>query len=123
MVRISELSHQDGTISMQLSIRNVNDEPLDILEFDFSLSSEEKQLLAYSGPADIDIVANGTETWSVNVKENDTSRNSLDALQSGEIKSLPYILEGTIKTLDTGKLRFEYEGHIYPLPGRPGHFR
>jgi len=123
MVRISELSHQDSTVSLQLSIRNVNDEALDILDIDFSLSSDDQQLLAYTGTAIININANGTETWSVGIAESGTTRQRLDALQDGEIKSLPYTLEGTISTRESGRLRFEYEGHLYPLPGRAGHFR
>lgn len=123
MVRISELSHQDGTVSLQLSIRNINDEQLDILEVDFSLASDDQQLLAYTGPVSININANGTETWSADIAESDTTRQRLDALQSGEIKSLPYKLEGTISTRESGQLHFEHEGHLYPLPGRAGHFR
>ena len=123
MVRISELSHQDSTVSLQLSIRNVNDEALDMLDIDFSLSSDDQQLLDYTGTASININANGTETWSVGIAESGTTRQRLDALQDGEIKSLPYTLEGTISTRESGRLRFEYEGHLYPLPGRAGHFR
>lgn len=123
MVRISELSHQDSIVSLQLNFRNVNDEALDLLELDFSLSSDDQQLLLYTGPVSVNINANGTETWSVDIVESDTTRQRLDALQSGEIKSLPYKLEGSISSQESGRLRFEYEGHLYPLPGRPGHFR
>ena len=123
MVRISELSHQDSIVSLQLNIRNVNDEALDILDLDFSLSSDDQQLLLYTGPARVNINANGTETWSADIVESDIARQRLDALQSGEIKSLPYKLEGSISSLESGRLRFEYEGHLYPLPGRAGYFR
>ena len=123
MVRISELSHQDGIVSLQLSIRNINDEELDILDIDFNLSSDDKQLLAFSGPVSININANGTEAWPADIAESDTTRQQLNALQSGEIKSLPYQLEGTVNTRESGRLRFEYKGHLYPLPGRTGYFR
>lgn len=123
MVRISELSHQDDIVSLQLSIRNINDEPLDIQEMEFTVSTEDQQLFAFSGPVTINIVANGTETWSVDLAETFVTREKLDALQNGEIKSLPYGLGGSIRTLDTGRLRFEHKGHLYTLPGRPGHFR
>ncbi len=123
MVRISELSHQDDIIKLQLSIRNVNGEPLDILEIEFSVSTGNQQLLTYSGPVTVNIVANGTETWSVDLAENAITREKLDTLQNGEINNLPYTLEGSIRTLETDKLRFEYEGYLYTLPGRTGHFR
>jgi hypothetical protein len=123
MVRMNELSHQDDTISLQSSMRNVNDVPLDIQSINFSLVVNDEELFAYTGPVNTNIVANGTETWSVDVVENETSRDLLDSLQNGGVKSLPYSLEGKITTMDDDTLRFEHEGHIYPLPGRPGRFR
>jgi hypothetical protein len=123
MVRMTELSHQDSTITLQLNMRNLNGVDIDIRNIDFKLTVDDEELFTYNGAVDTNIVANGTETWSVDVEESKTSRKLLDSLQNGEVKSLPYALEGSITTEDEGKLRFEYEGHIYPLPGRPGHFR
>lgn len=125
MVRMTELSHQDSNISLQVSMRNLNGVDLDIKSIDFSLTvnENEHELFVYNGPVDTNIVANGTETWSVEVVESETSRELLDSLENGEVKSLPYALKGSVTSKDDGTLRFEYEGHIYPLPGKPGHFR
>ena len=125
MVRMTELSHQDNNISLQVSMRNPNDVDLDILSIDIRLTvnQNEDSLFVYTGPVDTNIVANGTESWSMQVEESQASRELLDSLEKGEIKSLPYALKGSVISKDDGKLRFEYEGHIYPLPGKPGHFR
>lgn len=123
MVRMNELSHQDNMITLELSMRNLNGVELDIQTIDFSLSVNDGKLFSYKGPADTNIVANGTETWTVEVEQSEASREMLNRLQSGEVKSLPYALKGTIFTQEDGALHFEHEGHIYPLPGRPGHFR
>jgi len=123
LVRMTELYHQDNAITLELSMRNLNGVPLDIQSIDFSLMVDNNELFSYNGPVDTNIVANGTETWSEEIEESQSSRELLDTLQNGEVKSLPYSLEGSIKTLEDGTLRFQYEGHIYPLPGRPGHFR
>ena len=123
MVRMIELSHQDNNITLELSMRNLNGVPLDTQDIDFSLSVGDEELFAYQGPVDINIVANGTETWSVEVVESEPSRELLVTLENGDVKSLAYSLKGSISTLNDGTLRFEHEGHIYPLPGRPGHFR
>jgi len=123
MVRMNELSHQDNNISLQLSIRNVNGVPLEILNIDLSVSVNDNELFAYAGPVDTSIIGNSTETWSVDVEESNDSRELLDSLQNGDVKSLPYTLEGKITTEGDGTLRFEHEGHLYTLPGRPGHFR
>jgi len=125
LVRITELSHQDNTIALQVSMRNLNGVDLDIQSIDFRLTVNENtdELFVYNGPVDTNIVANGTESWSVEVEESKASRDLLESLEKGEIKSLPYKLKGSVISRDDGKLRFEYEGHIYPLPGKPGHFR
>jgi hypothetical protein len=125
MVRMTELSHQDNNINLQVTMRNLNGVDLDIKSIDFRLTvnDNEDDLFVYNGPVDTNIVANGTETWSVEVEESETSRELLDSLENGEIKSLPYALKGSVNSKDDGTLRFEYEGHIYPLPGKPGHFR
>ena len=123
MVRLNELSHQDGAITLELNMRNVNEAPLVLLAIDVKLSVDDNELLSYKGSVDTDIVANGIESWSVDVSESDTSRELLNKLENGEINSLPYSLKGSISSQDDGTLRFEHEGHIYPLPGRPGHFR
>jgi len=125
LVRVTELSHQDNKINLLLSIRNLNGVDLDIQNIDLRLTVNEKkdEFLVFNGPVDISIVANGTESWSVDVEESEASRKQLDSLQNGDIKSLPYAMKGSISSKDDGTLRFEYEGHIYPLPGKPGHFR
>ena len=123
MVRMTELSHGDNQITLELSMRNLNGVELEVQNIDFSLSVSDEKLFVYHGPVETNIVANGTETWSVNVEESRTSLDLLNTLQNGAVKSLPYALEGSVMSEADGTLHFEHEGHIYPLPGRPGHFR
>mgnify|MGYP001818069103 CR=1 FL=1 len=123
MVRVSEVSHLDNDITVQLSIRNVNDEVLDIRAISFEMMTDDKPFLAWDGPATVNIAAKGTEAWSVEISASASGVALLDSLQQGSIKSLPYTLEGSVKTVDDNTLRFEGVGHLYPLPGRPGYFR
>lgn len=123
MVRMTELIHEDNTISLQISIRNLNGVDLEVLGAEFTLLVDDGELFSYRGPVNINIVANGTESWSVDGDESENSRQLLDELEKGEVKSLPYSLKGSVTSREDGLLRFEHEGHIYPLPGRPGHFR
>ena len=125
LVRMTELSHRDNNINLQVSMRNLNGVDLDVMSIDFRLTvnEEEDELFVYNGPVETNIVANGTETWSVDVVESEASRVLLNSLENGDIKSLPYALKGSVTSKDDGNLHFEYEGHIYPLPGKPGHFR
>ena len=129
VLRMTEIVHHDQKISLQLNIRNLNGVNLKIQAIDLTLTIDDEEredghkLFAYDGPAGINIVANGTEFWSIEVEESETSREMLDSLENGDVMSLAYTLKGSVKTEDEGSMRFEYEGHIYPLPGKPGHFR
>jgi hypothetical protein len=123
LVRMTELSHQDNTIELQLSMRNLNGVALEVLAIDVNLAIDGNEIVVFRGPVDTSIAANGTETWSVEVEESQSSQQLLDQIQNGDVKSLPYALKGSITSKEEGNLRFEYEGHIYPLPGKPGHFR
>ena len=123
MVRMNELSHQDNKITLVLSMRNPNGVELNVETIDFSLSVKDDDLFAYKGAVATNIVANGTEIWTVEVEESDSSRLLLESLQSGDVKSLPYQLKGSVFSQQDGTLLFAHEGHIYPMPGRPGYFR
>ena len=123
VVRMNELSHENKTITLQLSLRNRNGVELNVQQIDLSLSVEDEVMFSYNGPADTNIVANGTETWTVEIAETESSLAQLNALQNGEVKSLPYSFTGKVTSADDGELDFEYEGHLYPVPGRPGKFR
>jgi hypothetical protein len=125
VVRITELGHRDNTITLQLNLRNLNGEDLDVQSIDLRLTAVESKedLVIHNGPVKTNIVANGVESWSVETPESEAARKLLDSLESGEITSLPYKLTGSVVSAADGNLRFEYEGHLYPLPGRPGRFR
>jgi hypothetical protein len=123
LVRVSELSHLDDTITVQLSIRNVNDAALDIRAVSFELTSGDEPFLAWDGPATVNIAAKGTETWSVGITGNAAAGDLLDSLERGAIMSIPYALQGSVETVEAKSRRFEAAGHIYPLPGKPGYFR
>ena len=80
-------------------------------------------LLAWDGPATVNITAKGTETVSVEIADSEAAGEVLDSLEGGAINSIPYDLEGSVQTVDDKTLGFEAVGYIYPLPGRPGYFR
>lgn len=123
IVRMNELSHDGENINLLLSMRNLNGVELQVQQIDFSLSVDDKVLFSYNGPSETNIVANGTETWNLEAEESESSKQLLDDLQNGDIKSLQYSFKGSITSAENGKLRFEHQGHLYPVPGRPGRFR
>jgi len=123
VVRINELSHDGKTVSLQLMLRNRNGVKMDVEHLNFSLTSDGEDLLVYNGPAVTNIAANGTENWSVDIDEPETTHKKLTSLENEEIKSLFYTFKGTITSTEAGDLDFDHEGYLYPVPGRPGQFR
>ena len=123
VVRINEISHDGKTINLQLSLRNRNGVEMDVESMNFVLNVEDQAFFAYDGPASTNIVANGTETWTVDIKETEANYEKLNALENGDIKSIPYSFKGKLTSTEAGTLDFEHEGHLYPVPGRPGRFR
>ena len=123
VVRMNDLSHDGKNITLQLNLRNRNGVEMDVQHIVFNLSVEDEELFAYDGPAETNIAANGTETWTVEIVESESAAARLNALESGEVKSLPYAFSGKVTTLEAGDLKFDHEGHLYPVPGRPGRFR
>jgi len=47
----------------------------------------------------------------------------LAELESGNVSNLPFFLEGRMRTTQDGNVPFKYEGYLYPVPGKPGHYR
>lgn len=123
IVRMNELSHDGKTVTVQMTLRNRNGVAMDVEHMNFSLTSDGADLLVYDGPAITSIAANGTENWSVDAGEPEATNKKLNMLESDEITSLLYTIKGTITSTEAGALDFDYEGYLYPVPGRPGRFR
>jgi hypothetical protein len=123
LVYMTEMSLKDDRIMLQLGLRNLNGVDLDVLSIDLVMSAEGKDLLVYQGEVGTKIAANGTETLSLDADGKAGAAQLLISLEQGEVTSIPYLLTGSVTSSEEGSLRFEHEGHIYPLPGKPGHFR
>ena len=123
IVQMNSLNQQGATIDFEVSMRNLNGVEMNINAIDITLMVEDELLFSYQGAAETGIAANGVETWAIQIEQNDVSQRLLKELEDGDIKSLPYALSGSVGTIEDGTLRFEHEGHIYPVPGRPGQFR
>jgi len=123
VVRMNELSHDAKTVTVQMTLRNRNGVEMDVEHMTFRLSSDGDDLLVYNGPAVTNITPNGTENWSVDIEAPEATHKKLIMLENEEVKSLFYTFKGTITSTEAGNLDFDYEGYLYPVPGRPGRFR
>jgi len=122
-VRISSMSVRENSLTAEFDIHNVNDVKMDIDAIDIRIMGKNTELGHYTGNLSLSVDPNTTEEVSLTELDGEEAKQILNSLESGQIASLPFSLEGRVHTADDGYLSFKNEGHLYPVPGRPGQFR
>jgi LEA14-like dessication related protein len=122
-VSISSMTVNGDRLAATFNVRNINDVPMDIDSVDITIRIRNAELTRHQGALMLSVDPNTTEEVAVEKLPEQFARELLDTLESGETNSLPFFLEGRIHTSADGFMPFRHEGHLYPVPGRPGHFR
>lgn len=122
-VGVDELHLATSGSRIEFVMRNLNDEPLVVQRIVYELSYEGRTVLADDASPDLVLVASGAETFDLPLATGDEVRALLADVERGAIGSLPYRLEGAVWDGDGKRLPFHHRGHLYPVPGRDGHFR
>ncbi len=113
----------DGSkLSLELRLRNVNDETLEFSSVTVNVLIDDNVPLAQiQKDVALSIPAGGFETIRLQATASSAGVVLLDALTGGD--SATYQLEGAVDSPDEGLLRFMHSGRIFTVPGRPGEFR
>lgn len=122
-VRISSMSFNGNSLTADFDIHNINDVKMDIDAIDIRIQEKNTELGHYASDLRLSIDPNTTEEVSLQVMAGENATQLLNELESGQTSSLPFSLEGRVHTQGDGYLAFKNEGHLYPVPGRPGQFR
>lgn len=122
-VSIAGLSLSGGSIAVKLDIQNINDVAMNIDAVDLTLRSADGDLARVSEALSLEIDPNTTEGVPLQDVPAGAAESLFAELESGQRASLPFTLEGRVHTPEDGYLEFRHEGHLYPVPGRPGQFR
>ncbi len=122
-ISISGMSQIENRLSVDFDIRNQNDVPMTIDRVDITVTVNDVELARNNRKFDLVVGANSAERVQVEELPDEFSRSLLDSLESGEVKSLPFDLKGKVHTVEDGDLAFEHKGYLYPVPGKPDHFR
>ncbi|MDH3922974.1 MAG: LEA type 2 family protein [Xanthomonadales bacterium] len=122
-ISISSMSLIDDRLAADFDIRNQNGVPMNISMIDITVTVNGVQLTRENREFELLIGANSVEEVNVEELPDEFSRNLLESLASKEVKSLPFDLEGRVRTVEDGYLSFAHKGHLYPVPGKPGYFR
>ena len=122
-VQINGMKLVEQSLTLDLGVRNVNSEVILIRQTEFYVSLDETELAIYNAASNASIIANGTENVRFELAASPDGIALLHQLEQGELKDLEYSFEGVIELVDGGQLTMKREGHIFPVPGRPGSFR
>jgi hypothetical protein len=122
-VSISGMSLSGDSLSTSFDISNQNGVEMNIDSIGIEVNVKTTELIRYDSDSSLLVGANSTEEVSVEKTPDDFTRKLLSSLDKGELNSLSFDLQGRAQTVEDGTLRFEYTGYLYPVPGRPGHYR
>lgn len=122
-ISISGMSLVDDQLSAVFDISNHNGVPMSITSIDITVTVRDAEITRYNKSFELVIDTNSTEEVSVDKMPEDFTRTLLVSLDRGELNSLPFDLKGRVNTIEDGFLNFENTGYLYPVPGKPGHYR
>lgn len=122
-ISISGMSLDDGELSAVFDISNQNGVPMSITSIDITVTVRDAEITRYNQDFQLVIDTNSTEEVSVDKLPDDFTQTLLASLDKGDLNSLPFDLKGRVNTVEDGFLNFENTGYLYPVPGKPGHYR
>lgn len=122
-VQVTAWRLEGSGLQASLRLRNLNDEPLELARLKISATVQDAPLASHEEARRVQVAANGFESVELTMSAAPEGARLLAELQAGEHSSLPFRLDGSVETSSGKIFRFEREGHVYPVPGKPGHFR
>lgn len=122
-VQVNSMKLQGQTLALDLGLRNVNSEAINVKHIEFSITLDDVNLAIYNAASQASIIANGTENLRFELAASPEGAALLNDLEQGKRTNLEYSLDGVLLVNDDARMKVEQKGHIYPVPGRPGQFR
>ncbi len=122
-VSISSMSLDGSTLTTRFDIANQNGVAMNIDTAEISVMVRDTELIRYDSNEPLEVGANSTETVTTTGQPEDFTRTLLASLDNGQLDSLSIDVSGRVHTPEDGFLRFEQNGYLYRVPGRPGQFR
>jgi LEA14-like dessication related protein len=122
-ISIGSLNLDGQNLTAVFTVNNQNGEPMEINGIEIRVEIQDTELTRYNENFKLTIGANSAEDVTVKQLPDEFTRKLLASLESGDLISLPFELDGRVNTVADGYLKFRNKGHLYPVPGRPGQFR
>jgi len=123
VVSISSMTVAGEQFSATFNIHNINDVAMDVVQIDITIRIRDVELTRHVDALALSIDPNTTEEVVVQKPPDEFTSELLAELESSNVSNLPFFLEGRMRTTQDGNVPFKYEGYLYPVPGKPGHYR
>jgi len=123
LVGVSSLEVGGQAIRTRIDVHNPNGVDMHVDVIEMSMTLGDSDLGRHSARPGVSIHPNGTEDIDFDFPASEGARRQLAELESGRINSIAYSVTGQVRDSGGASEKFSQQGYLYPVPGRPGHFR
>jgi len=120
---VDGMTREGDRIMVDLALRNVNDEALELAVVDLELRLDETPPATGRKETPLRISARGREVLELALEAGPAARARLDALEAGEAPGLRWQMNLVLVAAGGKRLETETRGWLHPVPGQPGRFR
>jgi len=124
LVRLDSLSRQDSGLVAGVSIRNINDSPLELGALLLDLELDEQSVRGgIRRTLNLSIAARGREVIEFRFDSGDQVFDALDEVSTGERTNLPWSLTLYRDSQTRRNELANAQGFLHRVPGQPNRFR
>lgn len=122
-IGIDGLVREASGVVVELALRNVNDEALELAAIEIELTLDELTLAAGSRESPLTVSARGREVVRLSLPANQPVLERLDELSGPGVASLRWQMEVDLTTGGGRKYKTQASGWLHPVPGQPRRYR
>ncbi|RFF29084.1 LEA type 2 family protein [Wenzhouxiangella sediminis] len=122
-VSLYGLERHDGSVVIELALRNVNDAPLSLSGTRLKLGLDGEALAEGERRLPLTISARGREVIRFDLPADPAGRQRLEALEKGDVEQLPWTMEVKLQLDGSRDRSTRAEGWLHPVPGQANRFR
>lgn len=123
LVSLGRLELQAENLTLDLAIRNLNDQSFELSAVSLRVMLDEEPLTHGRHEMSLHVSARGREVLHLSMPATQAGLKRLEQLAAGEVQQLPWSLEATLSFVDAREQDTMTTGWLHRVPGQPGRFR
>lgn len=121
--QVRSLARDGQNVEAVLSLRNVNDQPLELARLTIDLRIGDEPLIQIERDMNQVVPSRGRESVTLELTAALAGLEQLERLAGGEVNALPWTLAGECFIAGGRTYPVDATGYLYRVPGRPDRFR